>query len=348
MLSIALYALALALFCEATTRVMLASESLSGGAALRSSAGWRLAWLRRQTAERPIYHSFDQYHPTRGWTSRPGVVADTFGPGSVHINSAGLRGKSDVPIAKEPDRPRVLVFGDSFTFGDEVRDEEAYPAVLGELLPEAEVINFGVHGYGHDQMLLLLREEGLRYEPDLVVLGFVRDDMERNLLDFRDFAKPKFELVGDQLSLRNVPVPPPGQVLAKSRWRPRLLDLLVIVRDNYRWKVGLSKRRMNALTTVLLDEMVEDSVTEGALFMFAYLPHSEELTFPDLETPGHVFFENYCAERAAFCLDLLPSFREQIAAGNPIKAAGHWHGRGHRLAAEGIKEYIRDRDLLDL
>jgi len=343
------YALGAVLFLEGVARGILASESLSGAAAARSSAGWRLAWLDRQQPDVPIYHSFDAFDPMLGWVSKPNVDgADTFGPGSVHTNSAGLRGQLEVPVDKTGDRPRVLIIGDSFTFGDEVRDDETYPHLLNGLLPEAEVVNFGVHGYGHDQMLLLLREKALEYQPDLVVLGFVRDDMERNMLSFRDFAKPHFVLAGDGLSLRNVPVPAPREVARRYRWRPRLLDFATIVRDNYLWKVGLSNRRMEALTTALLDEMVEETVAGGAVFALAYLPHSEELLDADLETVGHEFFETYCDERAAFCLDLLPRFRQDMEEGATIRAPGHWHQVGHHLAAEAIAEYVDRRDLLNL
>lgn len=343
------YAIGLLLFAEGAARGILATESLSQAAAMRSSAGWRLSWLARHQPDVPIYHSFDAFHPTLGWTSRPNVRgADTFGPDSVYTNSVGLRGQREVPLAKTDDRPRVLVIGDSFTFGDEVRDDETYPHLLDQLLPDAEVINFGVHGYGHDQILLLLREQALAYQPDLIVLGFVRDDMERNILSFRDFAKPHFALTGEGLSLRNVPVPAPEEVARRYRWRPRLLDLASIVRDNYLWKVGLSERRMEALTTALLDEMVTETVAAGAVFAMAYLPHSEELMDAELETFGHEFFDTYCSERAAFCLDLLPRFRQDIADGVAIRAPGHWHQTGHRLAADVVSEYIRQRDLLNL
>jgi hypothetical protein len=42
-----------------------------------------------------------------------------------------------------------LILGDSFTFGDEVSDNETYSYYLQQMLPHTEVINMGVHGYGH-------------------------------------------------------------------------------------------------------------------------------------------------------------------------------------------------------
>ena len=115
---------------------------------------------------------------------------------------------------------RVLVFGDSLTFGDEVTDDETYVAHLQTMLPGTEVLNLGVHGYGHDQMLLYLKEVGARYKPDVILLGFTTIDMERNLLGFRDFMKPRFDLVRDHLVLRNTPIPEPGVVRLALRTAP--------------------------------------------------------------------------------------------------------------------------------
>jgi hypothetical protein len=67
----------------------------------------------------------------------------------------------------------------SFTFGQEVGDDETWSCFLQNLLPGSEVINFGVQAYGHDQMLLYLQEEGIKYHPDIVILGFVSMDMRR-------------------------------------------------------------------------------------------------------------------------------------------------------------------------
>ena len=69
-----------------------------------------------------------------------------------------------------------MVIGDSFAFGWGVSDSQTYSARLEAALPALEVINLGVGGYGTDQMLLMLREEGLRYAPDLVIAGVVAPD----------------------------------------------------------------------------------------------------------------------------------------------------------------------------
>jgi hypothetical protein len=129
-----------------------------------------------------------------------------------------------------------------------VADHDLRPPALG---PQVEVLNLGVHGYGHDQMLVYLREEGLRYHPDIVIVGFVQDDMERNMLEFRDYAKPRFELVDGALALRNSPVPAPGEMLARERYRSRFLDLADMVSQATLWRSGVNQRRMEAVTAAL-------------------------------------------------------------------------------------------------
>ena len=180
-----LYCLGVLVFFEATARGVLWSDRVfgrvfgSGGIVYqpRDDTTYRLGFVRRQSEKSPIiYYPFDVYHPTRGWALRPSISrAVAFGNKTLSSNSRGLRGSSEHEYEKRPGTLRILTFGDSFTFGDEVSDDETWTYFLEKLLPGSEVINFGVHGYGHDQMLLYLREEGIKYRPDIVILGFALD-----------------------------------------------------------------------------------------------------------------------------------------------------------------------------
>src|SRR5262249_10078893 len=149
---------------------------------------YRLLFIRRQGKSPTMAYSFDVYHPTRGWALRPGFSGVEVDNATFSSNSRGLRGSSEHTYEKPLGNLRILTVGDSFTFGDEVSDDETWAYFLEKLLPGSEVLNFGVHGYGHDQMLLYLREEGIKYRPDIVILGFVSEDMRRNMLSFKDYA----------------------------------------------------------------------------------------------------------------------------------------------------------------
>jgi hypothetical protein len=78
------------------------------------------------------------------------------------------------------DRPsgatRILVFGDSFTFGDEWPAEASFVEQLQQRLDpvcgRVQVLNFGVLGYGPVQEWRYLREEAMRFHPDVVIAQF--------------------------------------------------------------------------------------------------------------------------------------------------------------------------------
>lgn len=109
------------------------------------------------------------------------------GPGYVSINAHGMR---DVPrtVAKPKNTFRVAVLGDSNTAAFQVDREENYCAVLERQLKSCdavggknvEVLNFGVGGFGTAQQYLQLHERVWRFEPDLVLLGFMAGNDIRN------------------------------------------------------------------------------------------------------------------------------------------------------------------------
>lgn len=94
----------------------------------------------------------------------------------VDINSHGLRGP-ETTYDKPPDTYRILNLGDSVAMGWGVRVEDTYGQQLQSWLNEHksddlhyEVINAGVPGWNLENALAYLQAEGLRYQPDLVLL----------------------------------------------------------------------------------------------------------------------------------------------------------------------------------
>jgi len=112
----------------------------------------------------------------RGW----------FGGVPVQINSLGFRDDREYAIDKTRDTFRILVLGDSVTFGHGTRSDTTYPFLLEERLrawrPDVawQVWNLGVPGYATSQELAYLKRVGARYAPDLVVLGFYQNDLTGN------------------------------------------------------------------------------------------------------------------------------------------------------------------------
>lgn len=77
----------------------------------------------------------------------------------------------------DPRKQKILVLGDSYTFGVYVNDSEAYPAILNGLVNKAsshyEVINAGyTDGFETDQQYVWLRHNIGILHPRIVILGF--------------------------------------------------------------------------------------------------------------------------------------------------------------------------------
>ena len=104
---------------------------------------------------------------------------------SDQVNPQGYR---DRDFASADDGEELTLFlGDSFVMGVGVEAEEALPQTLERRLgPGHRVFNMGVFGYGPDQALQALLDDGLRYDPDRVILGVYAgndfDDLAHNRL----------------------------------------------------------------------------------------------------------------------------------------------------------------------
>ena len=84
------------------------------------------------------------------------------------INSKGLRDKDY--YYNRTGKIRLLAFGDSFTFGEGVNYGDRFTDVPEGKLSNIEIINFGIPGYGLDQVLLYFVSEGIKYNPDYVII----------------------------------------------------------------------------------------------------------------------------------------------------------------------------------
>lgn len=95
----------------------------------------------------------------------------------VRINQHGTRG-DEFTTDKPSDTIRILSLGDSRTFGWGLEDSETYSARLQQLFQnefeerkKVEVINAGVNAWSFMQMYVYLREHGIRFSPDIVILA---------------------------------------------------------------------------------------------------------------------------------------------------------------------------------
>jgi len=119
-----------------------------------------------------------------GWRLRPNARGFSRGVQAT-INSKATRGP-ELPYTKQPKIRRILYVGDSVTFGYGLEEEQTFPFRVEALLRKAvgdsvETVNMGVDGYSPWQEHMHLRNEGLRYQPDLIVVSFILNDVTDRL-----------------------------------------------------------------------------------------------------------------------------------------------------------------------
>jgi lysophospholipase L1-like esterase len=147
-----------------------------------------LLWKNRPNLTR---HYVDLFTPIRSDEDRirifrrfsPALPADLAGSGSweISINSEGFR-DGESPKSKPPSAFRIVCLGDSWTFGMNVGQQQAYPQRLGAMLRQQfpdvtfDVLNRGVLGYTSYQGKELLRTRVLDLSPDIVVLAYAMND----------------------------------------------------------------------------------------------------------------------------------------------------------------------------
>ncbi|HEX6164822.1 MAG TPA: GDSL-type esterase/lipase family protein [Vicinamibacterales bacterium] len=135
-------------------------------------------WRWDDTQGRPGFFLTDA---RRGQRLSPGYEG-WFAGVPVRINSLGFRDRQEYSLEKPANTFRIIVLGDSVTFGHGTRDDTTYPYLLEQQLkkwrPDVawEVWNLGVPGYNTGQELAYLEQIGPQADPDLVIVGFYPND----------------------------------------------------------------------------------------------------------------------------------------------------------------------------
>ena len=139
--------------------------------------------------------------------------------GWVHFeesNSAGMRDRREYHTSPKKNSIRMSAFGDSFTYGQDVDLEDTWEKQLMAMDSSIEVLNYGVPAYGLDQAYLRYIEIGTEYNPHIVFLGYMSENIARNVNVFRPFyshlyqnaifTKPRFKIRDEELILIKNPL----------------------------------------------------------------------------------------------------------------------------------------------
>ena len=159
-------------------------------------------------------------------------------------NSAGIRASREYALRAPPNILRIQAFGDSFTHCDDVANDASWQAIMERTYANLEVMNFGVPAYGLDQAYLRYLNNGRRYQPDIVLIGFMTENFFRTVNTYRPFlylralpfSKPRYEIKQARLALI------PSRLKTPDDFRALLLNphevLSAMVISDYFYKIG--------------------------------------------------------------------------------------------------------------
>jgi lysophospholipase L1-like esterase len=223
----------------------------------------------------------------------------------LRINHLGFRERE---IPPKSDRYRIVIVGDSFTWGNGLDEPERTSNVLGEALgPKYEVFNFGLPGDNMPEHLAVLAR-ALTVQPDYVLLQLYINDFET-----REMQRPRPHPL--------LPQPLDRQVGESSLLYDQMRDQWAHLQEILGWTesyVAYMARNLadpnspNAQQAYgnlrrFFETAREAGVQVGA-FLFpatdALGPYGRTYPFGYL----HDGVRHVCAEEHVRCLDLFPTF----------------------------------------
>lgn len=292
------------------------------------------------------------YDPDLGWRNRPNFSGQFEWPNRItneKINSLGWIGK-EFTIKKPDNVYRIAIIGCSITYGYGVNAEEAYPKELERLLnnksslkQKIEVLNFGVNGYGLDQMVLNYSVYVRNYKPDLVILQFYLLNLNRALYaEMWATQKPVYVFVNGKLSLKNHPVP-------KNRFRPieswfieksmlyrfvkgELLELEQIKKD----KENIHLNRKNSMLGNMILKLLKNYTDKDGVRLIVFTWGNDSL-LQICRSAGVEAIDLYAIE------DPKPWLKKGDLKNPPH--IEHWSVLGHQYVAAAIYKYLKDKNI---
>ncbi len=250
---------------------------------------------------------------------------------NVDINREGFR---DNEFTTDEDFLRIMILGDSTTFGLEADQAEIYPILVEQMLqeklgnPKIDVLNFGITGFNNAQELACLKKYEPKYHPQVVVLQVTEwNDFSDNSRIYRGRYMPHFLLKDGEFVETNQPSVY-YKILSLLRDHSTVFYLITHNFDFLAVTQELTDEQTIDLTFHILKQIHQYTQDKGILFYMIYVRDAEHAT--DKYEAIQAF-----VEEQGILFKMIPTTEADRVAG-----IGHWNGKGHRKAAEVVTEVL--------
>lgn len=278
-----------------------------------------------------------------GRIPRPGLTFRHPKGFTINIGEYGTRRNGG--SAPPAERPLMLAVGDSFAFGDQVNDEDSWPAVL-ERLSSRRVINAGVPGFGIDQAILRAEQLANVYAPDVIIVSFIPHDVLRCEMSYwSGHPKLHFEIDSARLHLQPAPVPSPPAYAALKRLLSSSVALDLFFAKSLHWEgpeAMVVHRQGREVACRLMERLAAFAKARKATVVVL-----AQAQVPDA-LPEHLEIKDgllACAKANRLrALDLFPVIESLSSEQRQALFDGHMTVEGNRLVATELAKFL-DQDI---
>jgi lysophospholipase L1-like esterase len=277
-------------------------------------------------------------------------------PQFQHGGDRKPRNEPGLTWEKPADVKRIVVLGDSLTFGDGVKAVETYPYKLQQTFRtrgegKFQVINAGIMGMNTDQEAMILTEQNpyfgnpvLAFNPDLLILTICVNDIE-----LMPDPKPRPE---------TILLPKSTHTYLHKHYR---LYRFVHKRLNRLFaSLGVQPSYTEYLQHIFSSETKEWKLFKKYLNFILSVAKEQQKTmllviFPSLEKldESHPYLELYSKiieigkAHGVEVLDLFPYFKGKNASSLRVSLLnGHPNGEAYEIVAEAIYNTIVEKNML--
>ena len=288
---------------------------------------------------------------------------------SYKINALGLRDK-ERSLEKPANTFRLLMLGDSFTEGWGVDHDKILSALLENKLNQTsqsfrfEVINAGVSAYSPILEYLYMKNKGLNFKPDLVILNFDPNDFADDQ-GFAQFAKfdqsgtplsvsPKLpevyrygqetsqKLNENELVLGNLKPNPIYYFLAKHSFLLRKVLFTQLIKPNVPTTEATSIQwAQTGKNLLLIRDLLEKANIQ---FLVTIYPYQIHLQNPTLNTFSKL--AQFGKENNLKVLNLFGDFAKDKPQSYYFKRDIHGNDKFHNTVAQSIYRYLVQNQLV--
>ena len=263
-----------------------------------------------------------------GWCNRPYLS-------TMRINASGEEWSITTdengqrPIAQAPvSRRRILIFGDSLSFGEGIDIKDRFDVKMLSSRPDARVINTGTMGYGTDQEYVVFQNWKHLLKPSDIILVLLNQSDYFDVLRPRFFgrAKPYFEKVDGSFVLR------PASITLLERWSDWSLAARVAARFVDRPSRGPVREKLEVGQSIEIIRFIlgriREEVPSGVMVALAH-QGTRDFLRPKLGLSSTIF-----CQFADLCIDLDDVLTDPVH----LLPDGHWSASGHAAVAQALSK----------